>query len=142
MTKRVLQIGMTKNIGGIENYLISQYNFLDKEKVMYDFVNITGEDSMVYTDYLIKQGSSVYSIISRHKNPLLHYWQWLKLLLNKRGIYSAIVLNSNGLTYVYPLIIGKLFNIPVRVIHSHNSNFSFRNTFFRKLLIRFNKFLL
>lgn len=142
MTKRVLQIGMTKNIGGIENYLISQYNFLNKEKVMYDFVNITGEDSMVYTDYLIKQGSSVYSIISRHKNPLLHYLQWLKLLLDKRGIYSAIVLNSNGLTYVYPLIMGKLFNIPVRIIHSHNSNFPFRNTFFRKILIGFNKFLL
>ena len=142
MTIKVLQIGMTKNIGGIEHYLISQYNFLDKNKIMYDFVNITGEDPMVYTTYLSEQGSFIYNIVSRHRNPILHYWQWFRLLYKKRNTYRAIVLNSNGLTYVYPLVIGKLFKIPVRIIHSHNSNFPFKRTFLKKLLIGFNQFLL
>lgn len=142
MTIKVLQVGMTKNLGGIENYLISQYNFLNKEKVIYDFVNITGEDPMVYAEYLKEKGSSVYNITSRHRNPLLHYWQWFKLLLSKKKTYSAIVLNSNGLTYVYPLVIGKLFNIPIRIIHSHNSNFPFQYTFFKRILIGFNQLLL
>lgn len=142
MAIKVLQIGMTKNIGGIEHYLISQYKFLNKKKIMYDFVNITGEDQMVYTNYLLEQGSSIYNITSRHRNPILHYWQWFKLLYKKRNTYRAIVLNSNGLTYVYPLVMGKLFKIPVRIIHSHNSNFPFKQTFFKKLLIEFNQFLL
>lgn len=51
---------------------------------MYDFVNITGEDQMVYTNYLLEQGSSIYNITSRHRNPILHYWQWFKLLYKKR----------------------------------------------------------
>lgn len=108
MAIKVLQIGMTKNIGGIEHYLISQYKFLNKKKIMYDFANITGEDQMAYTNYLLEQGSSIYNITSRHRNPILHYWQWFKLLYKKRNTYRAIVLNSNGLTYVYPLVIGKL----------------------------------
>ncbi len=32
MAIKVLQIGMTKNIGGIEHYLISQYKFLNKKR--------------------------------------------------------------------------------------------------------------
>ncbi len=53
---------------------------------------------MVYTNYLLEQGSSIYNITSRHRNPILHYWQWFKLLYKKRNTYRAIVLNSNGLT--------------------------------------------
>ena len=39
---RVLQVGMTRNLGGIETYLIEQFRHLDKSKIDYDFVNITG----------------------------------------------------------------------------------------------------
>ena len=45
---RVLQIGMTKNIGGLETYLMQQFRHLDKSKVVYDFVNITGEYDIVF----------------------------------------------------------------------------------------------
>lgn len=142
MNIKILQIGMTKNIGGIENYLINQFKFLNKENIMYDFVNITGEHPMVYSDYLRLNGSTVYNIISRHKNPVKHYLQWFILLLKKRKDYKAIVLNSNGLTYIYPLVLARLFGIPIRIIHSHNSNYPFHLNFKKKLLIKFNKFLL
>ena len=38
---KVLQIGMTRNIGGLETYLMQQFDHLDRNKVVYDFVNIT-----------------------------------------------------------------------------------------------------
>ena len=40
---RVLQVGMTHNLGGIETYLIEQFRHLDKTKIDYEIVNITGE---------------------------------------------------------------------------------------------------
>lgn len=139
---RVLQVGMTRNLGGIETYLIEQFRHIDKTKIDYDFVNITGEYSICYEDEILASGSKIYKVVSRHKNPLLHYWQWFNILLQNKGVYDVIVLNTNSLEYVFPLVLGKVFGIPVRVIHSHNSGFENRQGLTRRLLVGMNKKLL
>lgn len=139
---RVLQVGMTRNLGGIETYLIEQFRHLDKSKIDYDFVNITGEYSICYEDEILASGSKIFKVVSRHKNPLLHYWQWFNILLQNKGVYDVIVLNTNSLEYVFPLVIGKIFGIPVRVIHSHNSGFENKQGLARRLLVGMNKKLL
>ena len=139
---RVLQVGMTRNLGGIETYLIEQFRHLDKTKIDYDFVNITGEYSICYEDEILASGSKIFKVVSRHKNPLLHYWQWFNILLQHKGVYDVIVLNTNSLDYVFPLVLGKVFGIPVRVIHSHNSGFENKQGLARRLLVGMNKKLL
>lgn len=139
---RVLQVGMTRNLGGIETYLIEQFRHLDKTKIDYDFVNITGEYSICYEDEILASGSKIFKVVSRHKNPLLHYWQWFNILLQNKGVYDVIVLNTNSLEYVFPLVFGKIFGIPVRVIHSHNSGFENKQGLARRLLVGMNKKLL
>lgn len=139
---RVLQVGMTRNLGGIETYLIEQFRHLDKTKIDYDFVNITGEYSICYEDEILASGSKIFKVVSRHKNPLLHYWQWFNILLQHKGVYDVIVLNTNSLEYVFPLVLGKVFGIPVRVIHSHNSGFENKQGLARRLLVGMNKKLL
>lgn len=139
---RVLQVGMTRNLGGIETYLIEQFRHLDKTKIDYDFVNITGEYSICYEDEILASGSKIFKVVSRHKNPLLHYWQWFNILLQHKGVYDVIVLNTNSLEYVFPLVLGKVFGIPVRVIHSHNSGFENKQGLARRLLVGMNKRLL
>lgn len=135
---RVLQVGMTRNLGGIETYLIEQFRHLDKSKIDYDFVNITGEYSICYEDEILESGSKIFKVVSRHKNPLLHYWQWFNILLQNKGVYDVIVLNTNSLEYVFPLVLGKFFGIPVRVIHSHNSGFENKQGLARRLLVGMN----
>jgi len=137
---RVLQVGMTRNLGGIETYLIEQFRHLDKSKIDYDFVNITGEYSICYEDEILASGSKIFKVVSRHKNPLLHYWQWFNILLQHKGVYDVIVLNTNSLEYVFPLVLGKVFGIPVRV--SHNSGFENKQGLARRLLVGMNKKLL
>ena len=139
---RVLQVGMTRNLGGIETYLIEQFRHLDKSKIDYDFVNITGEYSICYEDEILASGSKIFKVVSRHKNPLLHYWQWFNILLQNKGVYDVIVLNTNSLEYVFPLVLGKIFGIPVRVIHSHNSGFENKQGLARRLLVGMIKKLL
>lgn len=138
----VLQIGMTRNIGGLETYLMQQFEHMDKNLVKYDFVNITGEYEIVFSDKIRQTGSNIYNICSRHKNPLLHYWQWIKLLKKNKNKYKAIVLNTNSLEYVFPMFIAKIFDVDMRVIHSHNAGFERKIGLLRKLLITFNKLLL
>lgn len=139
---RVLQVGMTRNLGGIETYLIEQFRHLDKRTIDYDFVNITGEYSICYEDEILASGSKIFKVVSRHKNPLLHYWQWFNILSQNKGVYDVIVLNTNSLEYVFPLVLGKIFGIPVRVIHSHNSGFENKQGLARRLLVGMNKKLL
>ena len=138
----VLQIGMTRNIGGLETYLMQQFEHMDKNLVKYDFVNITGEYEIVFSDKIRQTGSNIYNICSRHKNPLLHYWQWIKLLKKYKNKYKAIVLNTNSLEYIFPIFVAKIFDIEMRVIHSHNAGFERKIGLLRKLLIAFNKLLL
>ncbi|MBQ3366828.1 MAG: glycosyltransferase family 1 protein [Acidaminococcaceae bacterium] len=139
---KVLQIGMTRNHGGLETYLLQQFRALDKTRVTYDFVNITGEYDIVAQEELIAAGCNVFAVNSRHKNPVKHYWQWLTLLRKAHTQYDAIVLNTNSLEYVFPLFAAKLFGIPKRIIHSHNAGFENQIGLLRKLLIRFNTVLL
>lgn len=138
---KVLQVGMTRILGGLETYLIEQYRHIDSKKLHYDFVNITGEYEICYAEEIRSKGSQIFSVPSRHKNPLGHYWGWIKILFKHRG-YDAIVLNTNSLEYVFPLFIGKIFNIPLRVIHSHNSGFENKQGLIRKTLVIVNDKLL
>ena len=57
---RGLQIGMTHNIGGMETYLMVQYRKLNREIVRYDFLNITGESQIVFSDEIEHNGDSCY----------------------------------------------------------------------------------
>lgn len=139
---RVLQIGMTKNIGGLETYLMQQFDHLDKTKVTYDFVNITSEDEIVFKDKILQAGSHIYGVRSRHSNPIRHYWQWITLLHHIAKNYKGIVLNSNSITYVFPIFIARFFGIPVRIMHSHNSGFEQRIGFAKKVIMKMNRFLL
>lgn len=139
---RVLQIGMTKNIGGLETYLMQQFDHLDKTKVMYDFVNITSEDEIVFKDKILQAGGRIYGVRSRHSNPIRHYWQWIRLLHHIAKNYKAIVLNSNSITYVFPIFIARFFGIPMRVMHSHNSGFEQKIGLAKRLIIAMNRILL
>lgn len=139
---KVLQIGMTSNIGGLETYLMQQFRHLDTTRVHYDFVNITAERPIVYREEIEAAGSKVYGVTARHCDPLKHYWQWCVLLRRLAKQYDAIVLNSNSLSYVFPLFAAKLFGIPTRVMHSHNAGFEGKVGLARALLMAVNRCLM
>lgn len=139
---KVLQIGMTRNWGGLETYLMQQFRNLDPHKVQYDFVNITGEHDIVFQEEILSKGSRIYKVCSRHINPLKHYYQWIRLLGKIGKEYQAIVLNTNSLGYVFPVWAARFFGIPKRIIHSHNGGFENRVGLIKGLLIKVNKFLL
>ena len=140
--KRILEVGMTRNWGGLETYLMQQFRHLDPARVHYDFVNITGEYDICFQQEILDAGSKVYRVCSRHRNPLWHYREWYQLLRHHAGEYDAIVLNTNSLEYVYPLVIAKKFGIPRRVIHSHNGGFENAIGTARRALIAMNRRLL
>lgn len=139
---RILQIGMTEIVGGLETYLMQQFRHLDREKLTYDFINNQNEHSMAFENEIKAAGSRVYGIKSRRSNPLRHYWEWFCLMKKIHKDYEGIVLNVPGLTYIFPLVLARLFGIPNRIIHSHNGGYEKKINIIRKILIFFNRHLL
>ena len=139
---KVLEIGMSRNIGGTETYLMEQYRHLNRKLIRFDFVNFTGEYPMAFEDEIKNNGDIVYNIVSRKKNPIKHYYKWFTFLKKVHEQYDVIVLNSCDLYHMCPLFFAKLLGIKVRIFHSHNNGSEKKETFLRKILIKLNKLLM
>lgn len=117
---KVLVFGMTANMGGVESFLMNYYRHIDKSKVHFDFLC----NSMLpcaYEDELIKSGSIVYHITARSHNLVRYHHELEKLFQNHHSEYDAIWVNVNSLANIDYLIMAKKYQIPRRIIHSHNS---------------------
>lgn len=139
---KILEIGMTKNIGGMETYIMEQYRHLNRDLIRYDFVNLTGEYSMAFEEEIRNNGDIVYNIVSRKKNIIEHYYKWFVFFKKYHKVYDAVVLNTCDLYHMCPLFFAKLWGIKTIIIHSHNAKNEKKEGLLRKILINFNKFLM
>ena len=115
---RILQIGMTDNLGGIESYLINYYRNINKEKVQFDFINIYNQN-LCFQDEIEKLGGKVYKVSSYYKHPLKYVNEVKKLI--KKNNYEIIHCNMNSAVMLYPLIAAKFAGAKVIIAHSHNN---------------------
>lgn len=116
---KVLQVGMTDNLGGIENYLINYYRNIDKSKVQFDFINIYPND-LCFQDELISGGSKVYKVSNYYKHPI-KYIKEVKRIVRDNN-YDIIHCNMNSAVMLYPLIAAKKGGAKVVIAHSHNAS--------------------
>jgi hypothetical protein len=66
---KVLQIGMTSNLGGLETYLRAQYRMLDRNIIRYDFINLNDGAPIIFENEIKANGDKIYSVIKRRINP-------------------------------------------------------------------------
>lgn len=114
---KVLQIGATDNLGGIETYLKNYYDNIDNNKLQFDFINMYEE--ICFQKYYKTKGSKVFKILSYRKNPI-KYIKTLKEILIKEK-YDILHFNMNSAVFLQPLIAAKLAKTKVIIAHSHNS---------------------
>ena len=84
---KVLQIGATDNLGGIETYLKNYYDNIDNNKLQFDFINMYEE--ICFQKYYETKGSKVLKILSYRKKPI-KYIKTLKEILKKEK-YDNII---------------------------------------------------
>ena len=116
---KVLQIGMTDNLGGIESYLINYSRNIDRSRVSFDFINISS-NPLCFEEELKKSGSQIYKISSYYKNPLKYIIELKKII--KKNNYQIIHCNMNSAVMLFPLIAAKMAKAKVIIAHAHNSS--------------------
>ena len=116
---RVLQLGMTSNLGGIETYLMNYYRTVDKSKIQFDFLNIYN-NPLCFSNDILGMGGKIFNVPSYYKHPF-KYLKETKKIINSNS-YFIIHCNMNSAAMIYPLIAAKMSRARVIISHAHNSS--------------------
>ncbi|MBP3444978.1 MAG: glycosyltransferase family 1 protein [Bacilli bacterium] len=115
---KVLQVGATNVLGGIEIFLHNYYKNIDRNKVKFDFVNMY--DKICFQEEYEENGSRVYNLPNYRIHPFKYLKQLSKILKDEK--YDVLHFNMNSAIFLYPLMAAKKANVPVIIAHSHNSS--------------------
>jgi glycosyltransferase involved in cell wall biosynthesis len=118
---RVLVVGMSSNSGGIESIVMNYVRHVWSDRLNFDFL-VDVAEKIAYEDEINQIGGRIYRVSSRRDNPIKHYRD-IHTFFNRYGKnYVALWQNSLVLSDMAYLSQAKKVNIPVRIIHCHNSN--------------------
>lgn len=131
---KILQMGMTDNLGGIETYLINYYRNIDKNKIQFDFTNIY-PNKLCFQDEMESMGAKIYKVSSYYKHPIKYIKEVKRII--KENNYNIVHCNMNSAAMLYPLIAAKFAGARVIIAHSHNA--SSDKGFVKMLLHNINK---
>lgn len=118
--KKILIFGMNPNPGGVESFLMNYYRQFSKTQFQIDFLCNTKE-KVAYEDELLETGSKIYHITPRSKNLIKYYIELNRFFKQHAVDYTIIWVNLNSLANIDYLKLAKKYEIPVRIVHSHNS---------------------
>lgn len=132
--KRVLHIGLSDTFGGIESFLLSLCENMDRERYLFDFVAYGSK--VARREDFEKQGNIL--CLSNRKN-LLCYKRELSHIY-KQG-YSIIHIHKNSPADVMPFLCAKDAGKAKFIVHSHSTSnnvpgFCFINGFGRKKILK------
>lgn len=117
---KVLIVGMTENPGGMESFVLNYLKKIDPANLNFDFLSNTLND-IAYEDKFKEMGSSMYHIPSFGKSPIQNKRQLHIFFKEHAEKYDAIWVHLNSLANIDYLKLAKDYNIPRRIVHSHNS---------------------
>ncbi len=131
---RILHCVDSMNRGGIETLLMNIYRNLDRNKIQFDFMVHTNAPG--HYDEEIKQlGGRIFSVTPRNQGVLKNRKSIHQIF--KDNNYKILHQHVSSLTYISPLSISKKYNVPVRIVHSHNTKQS--GSILHRLLHKYNQ---
>lgn len=117
--KKILVFGITDNPGGVESVIMSYYRNIDRNKTQFDFLCNT--EVVAGEKEILSLGGRIYRITARSVD-INKYRKDLEFFFSEHAKeYCAIWVNVCSLANIDYLIEAKKWNIPRRIIHSHNS---------------------
>lgn len=114
---KVLVIGLTDNIGGVETFFDAYYDILHAD-IKFDFLTIC--EKIAFEDKYIRNGSKIYKVTNFIKNPISYYRQTKAIIKDNR--YDVIHINMLSAANILPIIAAKRCHVGKIITHSHNSS--------------------
>lgn len=122
--KKILVIGLTERMGGVETFIYNTTRFSDKSKFEYDFL-CHGTDHTFFQDEITEFYNGVkhfYFVPSFKRQPIASYKALNNFFRAHASEYAYVHLETGAtseIIYVLPFV--KKYNLKV-ITHSHNGN--------------------
>ncbi len=114
--KKILHIGMSSSLGGIEVFVKNLFDNINHEEFQFDFVDTTVK-GICYKEYFEKNNCKVFKVTPRRKNTFKNRKELEQIIKNNR--YDIIHYHLNTLSYITPIILANKCKVRI-IIHSHN----------------------
>lgn len=123
---RVLYVnGGLLDRGGISTYMINFARYLKRKGILVDY--IVHGDGVGEKDYIVREmGSNIYHVPIKSKNFIMNFVSISRIIRN--GNYKIVHSHMDAGNAIV-LSIAKLWKVPIRISHSHNTNFLTDNKF-------------
>lgn len=117
--KKVLVVGFTENLGGVERLIYSYYMKINRNMIQFDFlVNV---ENVPFRNEIEKLGGKFY-VIPRKTQNFFAYKKGLHTFFKEHAKdYCTFWFNSNSLANLDYLVCAYKHGIEKRIVHSHNT---------------------
>lgn len=119
---RILQIVPNMQAGGIETWLMNIYRTLDPSKIQFDFL-VHYSQRFFYDDEIEQLGGRIYRLTVRNDSNIIKYVKDLYVFFKNHKEYKVIHSHMPSLAFLF-LGMARIHHVPVRISHSHNSDFN------------------
>ncbi len=132
----MLIIGLSRNRGGVESYILNMARSFSAERMeLYFPVNGAEE---VYGEELKAMGHSFIDVPrARGRHFISYYRQWNRIF--KQCQFDAVYMNDCSTVSLNPLVQAWAHHVPVRIFHAHSSSWVYDAPFIRRLFAAWNK---
>lgn len=120
---KILIVGMSPDVGGIENFVIQTLRNIDSEKFTFDILTFCTR--CAYEDEITARGSSVFHITRRGENPIKNYIEQVHFFKNAQD-YDYVWLHLSSASDINTLKLVKKYTKSKIICHSHGSSFESR----------------
>lgn len=118
---RILQTGFTANYGGVEAVVMNWYRNIDRDKIQFDFLVSHKLDKIAYEDEILSLGGHIYREYYGRKEKPFTASKYIDKIFKNDSSIVGVHMNLNTIEYITPLTLAARRNLPVRIVHSHNS---------------------
>lgn len=116
--KKILLVGMTSGVGGIETFIVNVLNKVDRNKYSIDLLLFQDVDKKFSED--IKKAHHVYRVNSVRYHPFKWFFDIIKFYsAHKYDIVHANECSAKTFLYCWPIIFHRTTKF---IVHSHNGS--------------------
>ena len=134
---RVLQAVSSMGHGGIEHFLMNLYRAIDKEKVQFDFMYRVSYEC-VFDKEIESMGGRVFRCVDPDRHPL-RSGRFYRKFFEEHPEIRAVHEHRSGCDGFFGLMrAAKRAGVPVRILHSHNSQKGWANNLIKDVTDAFN----
>lgn len=136
---RILQVGMSPTYGGTEAFVMEQYRHIDRSAVQFDFLNVFSK-ALACQNEIESLGGKIYHLNMSRREGIRQYRTNLDAFFRGNHYrFQGVHCNYQSLVNIDILAYAKKYQIPIRIVHAHNSGYGHEPNFVQKFLIWSNK---